>query len=83
MIDWEEDHHGVQLRQVQLTDIEHAVRVPPGNDIRDTPVGIWMWPSPEAHAQGRGNTPSDMFSFGTVVSRQANFNPLNPGMSAN
>lgn len=27
-----------------------------------------MWRSPEAHAQGRINKPSDMFSFGIIVS---------------
>ena len=63
------------IEQVQLTDIEDAAYVPPGYDIVGKQVGNWMWRSPEAHAYGRLNKPSDMFSFGVVVSRQAYYNP--------
>jgi hypothetical protein len=31
-------------------------------------AGNWMWRSPEAHAQGPLNKPSDIFSFALVVS---------------
>lgn len=62
--------------KVQLADIEDSAHVSPGYDILGKQVGNWMWRSPEAHAQGRVNKPSDMFSFGVVVSRQACYSPL-------
>lgn len=31
-------------------------------------AGNWMWRSPEAHARGPVNKPSDVFSFAIVVS---------------
>ena len=52
----------------QLTDLEGAVHVPPSRNIRGAMVGNYMWRSPEAHARGAVNRPSDMFSFGVVVS---------------
>jgi serine/threonine protein kinase len=63
------------IEQVQLADIEDAAYVPPGSDIMGKQVGNLMWRSPEAHAQGRVNKPSDIFSFGVVVSHQAHRNP--------
>lgn len=60
--------HNLTIRDVQLADIEESVHVPPGSNIRGAQVGNWMWRSPEAHAEGRINKPSDMFSYGIVVS---------------
>ena len=65
----------MDIKQVQLTDLEDAAIVPPGSEIVGKEVGNWMWRSPEAHVEGRVNKPSDMFSFGIVVSL-AHFNPL-------
>ncbi|KAA6413751.1 MAG: serine threonine kinase [Lasallia pustulata] len=65
VINWEKEHE-IKITQVQLTDFEDSARVPPGYNILDKQVGNWMWRSPEAHAQGRVNKPSDMFSFGVV-----------------
>ncbi len=67
----EENHRGMVIEQVQLADIEDVARVPPGSDIVGIQVGNWMWRSPEAHMEGRVNKPSNIFSFGVVVSRQA------------
>lgn len=53
---------------MQLADIEDAAYVDPNSDIVGIQVGNLMWRSPEAHAQGRVNKPSDIFSFGIVVS---------------
>lgn len=58
----------MMIEQVQLTDLEDAAYVPSDCNIRGKQVGNWMWRSPEAHLQGHVNTPSDMFSFGVVVS---------------
>ena len=80
LIERDEDH-GMVIEQVQLTDIEDAAHVPPGYDILDKQVGNWMWRSPEAHAKGRVNKASDLFSFGVVVSRQAQCKPSSLGMA--
>jgi serine/threonine protein kinase len=56
------------VETVQLGDIEDAAIVPPGCAISGRQLGNWMWRSPESHAEGPMNTPSDIFSFGIVVS---------------
>nr|POE75149.1 cyclin-dependent kinase 6 [Quercus suber]POE94772.1 cyclin-dependent kinase 6 [Quercus suber] len=56
-----------RLMPVQLTDLEDSVHLPPGRAVLGAQVGNWMWRSPEAHAQGPVEKPSDMFSFGIVV----------------
>ncbi|KAK4983981.1 hypothetical protein LTR50_006891 [Elasticomyces elasticus] len=66
LVELEEDHHEMLIKQVQLADIEDAAHVPPSCDIVGRQVGNWLWRSPEAHAQGRVNKPSDVFSFGVV-----------------
>jgi len=69
LVDWDpfQDKDNV-VNGVQIVDVEDACRVPHGRNIVGLQVGNWMWRSPEAHAQGPVNTPSDMFSFGLVVS---------------
>ena len=67
MIEYKEESNGVVVEKVQLTDLESAGQVPSGKNISGALLGNWMWRSPEAHAQGRVNKPSDMFSFGVVV----------------
>ncbi|KAF2142627.1 uncharacterized protein K452DRAFT_226940 [Aplosporella prunicola CBS 121167] len=57
---------GCAVEKVQLADIEDAAYVPPGSDIIGKLVGNRMWRSPEAHANGPVNKPSDVFSFGIV-----------------
>ncbi|KAI0406037.1 kinase-like domain-containing protein [Xylaria palmicola] len=54
------------VEQVQLADLEDSAVVPPNCDIVGKQAGNWMWRSPEAHASGPVNKPSDMFSFGVV-----------------
>lgn len=56
------------VEQVQLADIEDAASVPSDSDIVGKQVGNMMWRSPEGHAYGPINKPSDIFSFGIVVS---------------
>ncbi len=58
---------GTVVEQVQLADLEDSAHVPPDCDIVGKQAGNWMWRSPEAHASGPVNKPSDMFSFGVVV----------------
>ncbi|KAI0104169.1 kinase-like protein [Nemania sp. FL0031] len=54
------------VEQVQLADLEDCAHVPPDCNIVGKQAGNWMWRSPEAHASGPVNKPSDMFSFGVV-----------------
>ena len=63
------DLSSLVIDQVQLADLEDSAHVPPDCDILGKQAGNWMWRSPEAHASGPVNKPSDMFSFGIVVSR--------------
>jgi len=69
LVDWDPVHEkDIVVNGVQIADVEDACRVPPGRNIVGLQVGNWMWRSPEAHAQGPVNMPSDIFSFGLVVS---------------
>lgn len=56
------------VEQVQLTDLENAAYLPKGRCIKGMLAGNDNWRSPEAHFKGELNKPSDMFSFGLVVS---------------
>ena len=56
------------IDEVRLGDLEDSAYVPPGSNIRGRQVGNQNWRSPEAHAEGRVNKFSDIFSFGIVVS---------------
>ncbi|KAI9678155.1 MAG: hypothetical protein M1817_006100 [Caeruleum heppii] len=66
LIEWKENDAGMVIEEVQLADIESSAYVPPNSDIVGVQAGNKMWRSPEAHAQGRVNKPSDVFSFGVV-----------------
>ncbi|KAK3618636.1 hypothetical protein LTR22_026300 [Elasticomyces elasticus] len=66
MIQPKENANGVDVEQVQLVDLEDTVHLPSGRAIMGAQVGNWMWRSPEAHAQGPVEKPSDLFSFGIV-----------------
>lgn len=70
LVDWENINHEIAVKQVKLADIEDAVSVEPNSDIVGVQVGNLMWRSPEAHTQARVNKPSDVFSFGIVVSHR-------------
>ena len=72
----EENRNGITVKQVQLADLEDAAHVPPGRAVVGAQVGNLMWRCPEAHAAGAVNKPSDIFSFGIVVSRQSRCNLL-------
>lgn len=65
----------MEINQVQLADLEDSAHVPPECDIVGKQAGNWMWRSPEAHTSGPVNKPSDMFSFGIVVSSSAYVSP--------
>ncbi|KAH8732472.1 kinase-like domain-containing protein [Phaeosphaeriaceae sp. PMI808] len=66
LINWKECRNEIKIERVQLADLEDAVYIPPGSHIIGKQVGNWMWRSPEAHARGPVDKPSDMFSFALV-----------------
>jgi serine/threonine protein kinase len=75
LVDWDESDGDTTIRQVQIADIEDAAYVPDNCAIVGRQVGNWMWRSPEAHASGQVHKPSDIFSFGIVVSFNAIVGP--------
>ncbi|KAF2176604.1 kinase-like protein [Zopfia rhizophila CBS 207.26] len=66
LIDWKEYQDGMIIERVQLGDLEDAAHIPPGSHMIGKQAGNWMWRSPEAHARGPVNKPSDIFSFALV-----------------
>ncbi|GKZ22531.1 hypothetical protein AbraIFM66951_006485 [Aspergillus brasiliensis] len=65
-VNWKDSLDGITIEKVQLGDLEDAVHIPSGSDMLGKQAGNWMWRSPEAHARGRVNKPSDVFSFALV-----------------
>ncbi|KAK2766244.1 hypothetical protein FQN54_007761 [Arachnomyces sp. PD_36] len=66
-LDWKSsDSDGIILERTQLGDLEDAAYIPPGSHMIGKQAGNWMWRSPEAHAAGPVNKPSDIFSFALV-----------------
>ena len=56
------------IDQVQIIDIENAAYLPKGRCIKGMLAGNDNWRSPEGHFKGELSKPSDMYSFGAVVS---------------
>ncbi|GCB26354.1 2-hydroxyacid dehydrogenase homolog [Aspergillus awamori] len=65
-VNWKHSDDGNTIGKVQLGDLEDAVYMPPGSYMLGKQAGNWMWRSPEAHARGQVNKPSDIFSFALV-----------------
>lgn len=58
-----------KIVKVQVADLEDSAHLHhPESAIVGAQLGNMMWRSPEAHAMGPIRKPSDMFSFGLVVS---------------
>ena len=68
MIDTSEGPQGVMIKQVQLTDLEDTAHCPPPKKLIGLQLGNSIWRSPEAHAGGALQKPSDIFAFAIVVS---------------
>lgn len=66
------DVHGsgseVVVERAQLTDLENAAYLPKGRCIKGMLPGNDNWRSPEGHLRGELNKPTDIFSFGAMVS---------------
>lgn len=58
-----------KIAKVQVVDLEDSAHLRgPESAVIGAQVGNIMWRSPEAHAMGPIRKPSDIFSFGLVVS---------------
>lgn len=68
MVDRQHKGHDTVIEQVKLTDLENVAYLPKGRCIKGMLAGNDNWRSPEAHFKGELNKPTDMFSFGLVVS---------------
>lgn len=68
-MNYEESPNGaIEVQRVQVGDLEMGSVIPPGLNVRGAKLGNPMWRSPESHATARINLPTDVFSFGLVVS---------------
>lgn len=69
MDSFQQDNGELGWGNVQITDLEAAVILPPkAKGLTDRLSGNHFWRSPEAWARGIQNTPSDIYSFAIVVS---------------
>ncbi|KAM7185878.1 serine/threonine protein kinase [Rhypophila sp. PSN 637] len=55
------------IKNVQISDLEDSVLLPPGKNLSGCLCGNQLWRSPESWARARQNTPSEIFSFGLVT----------------
>ena len=69
MDSFQQDNGDFEWCNVQITDLEAAVILPPkAKGLTHRLSGNHFWRSPEAWARGIQNTPSDIYSFAIVVS---------------
>lgn len=68
MVDHKDGDQGAVIEGVKLSDLENAAYLPNGKCIKGMLAGNDNWRSPEAHLKGELSKPSDLFSFGLVVS---------------
>ncbi|PWY89908.1 serine/threonine protein kinase [Aspergillus heteromorphus CBS 117.55] len=68
LIDYKEGpKNQITINQVQISDLEDTVIVPPGKWLRGPLCGNPIWRSAESWARSRQNQSSDVFSFGIVI----------------
>ncbi|KAH6626064.1 kinase-like domain-containing protein [Chaetomium sp. MPI-SDFR-AT-0129] len=68
LVSFKQDNGDLGWRNVQITDLEAAVVLPPkARGLTDRLSGNHFWRSPEAWARGIQNTPSDIYSFAIVA----------------
>lgn len=57
----------ISVQEVQISDLEDTVIVPPGKWLRGPLCGNAIWRSPESWCRSRQNQASDVFSFAIMV----------------
>jgi serine/threonine protein kinase len=68
MVDFHDSGSEFVVEHVQLSDLENAAYLPKGRCIKGMLPGNDNWRSPEGHLRGELNKPTDIFSFGAMVS---------------
>lgn len=67
-MNYEENSAGhISVQEVQISDLEDTVIVPPGKWLRGPLCGNAIWRSPESWCRSRQNQASDVFSFAIMV----------------
>ncbi|KAK0125551.1 hypothetical protein ONS96_009387 [Cadophora gregata f. sp. sojae] len=69
LLDYELKDGAFDVTRVQIADLEDSVILPIGKHLKNTICGNQLWRSPESWAKAAQGTPSDIFSFGIVVSK--------------
>lgn len=68
MLNWKQDENGrFRIERVVLSDLDCALKLK-GEKLLDHRIGNVMWRSPEGQVGKGVGKPSEMFSFGLVVS---------------
>ncbi|KAH6847197.1 kinase-like domain-containing protein [Chaetomium sp. MPI-CAGE-AT-0009] len=68
LLDYEETpNQEIKVHSVQISDLEDAVILKPGMNLRGCISGNQLWRSPEAWTRAKQNTPSDIYSFAIVA----------------
>ena len=68
MVDCRYVGQDMSIDRVRVMGLENSWHLPMRKRVRGMLTGNENWRSPEAHMKGELNKPSDMFSFGAVVS---------------
>jgi hypothetical protein len=64
MVEASDGPRGIVVERTQLIDLEDSAP----HLLIGAQLGNWMWRSPEAHAAGPIQKPSDIFAFAIIVS---------------
>ncbi|RMD41269.1 hypothetical protein DV735_g3872, partial [Chaetothyriales sp. CBS 134920] len=68
LVDYEDTtSNDLAIKSVQISDLEDAVLLEPGQAIKGCLCGNQLWRSPESWARAQQNISSDIFSFGVVM----------------
>ena len=68
LLDYDENaQDDFKIKEVQISDLEDAVIVPPGKWLRGPLCGNAIWRSPESWCRSRQNQAPEIFSVGIVV----------------
>ena len=68
MVNYHHIGQEIVVEQVQVADLENAACLPKGRCIKGMLAGNDNWRSPEAHFKGELHKPTEIFSFGIIVS---------------
>lgn len=68
MVDFHGTDSDLVIEKARLTDLENTAYLPKGRCIKGLLPGNDNWRSPEGHLRDELNKPTDIFSFGTMVS---------------